>query len=310
MANLETAAYRIEPLPLAAAKRIEVPGLAQQQLGCALVLLNLSAAFVIVELAGSILTRQRDAFTGLFFILLTAALAGGVTLPVLRKRRAERVRALEEADLKARRETADLEASKLTNRTADLLRRSNETAEKLPACLHDASAWLTQAGLEYNEKAYSSFWDAMESAATDLRGFRDLAQQLTRDSAIYQGMLSDRTHNFPALGIKTRTLPDPTHALTEFQRLLRSGQTNFEFATIWEHRTTRDVLLAGFRNLGEAVSNLRFGVEGAVSELHQAVSSDLAQLLDEHVRTREASATQAKDHLERLDQIHKQLETP
>jgi hypothetical protein len=96
--------------------------------------------------------------------------------------------------------------------------------------------------------------------------------------------------------------------LKELQRVLRLGQTNFEFATIWEHRKTREVLISGFRNLGEAVSNLGFAVQSAMDELKVAVSSDMAQLIEEQVRSRQASAGHAADHIEKLDQIHKQLE--
>ncbi|MFY9825459.1 MAG: hypothetical protein WAM82_29060 [Thermoanaerobaculia bacterium] len=88
------------------------------------------------------------------------------------------------------------------------------------------------------------------------------------------------------------------------------GQTSFEFATIWEQRRTREVLIAGFRNLGEAMSNLRFAIQGSVEELKGALSSNIAQLLEEQVRTREANAEHAAEHSDKLGEIHKRLSGP
>jgi predicted RecB family endonuclease len=66
-------------------------------------------------------------------------------------------------------------------------------------------------------------------------------------------------------------------------------------------------VIAGFQDLGEAVSNLRSTVQGSVDDLRSVVSSDSAKLLAEQVRLRETSGKNAAASLQALDAIHKKL---
>jgi hypothetical protein len=307
MANIETAGYWVEPRPPAPPEPVTPPPLVRDDLAGWVWAIPFVAALLMVALI-SPLTKNPGAGFAMFVVFLLPASAA--TLGVLRQRRAEKIRRLEAANLAAREAAAEKEATNLAGNAAVLLQRSKVNSQKLLSYLDNASGWLARAQGEYDQKAYGPFWDAVEQGALNLAGFRDIAQQLSHDSGSYYQMLSGRIHTFPVLGITSSTLPDPSAALTELQRVLRAGQTNFEFATIWEHRKTREVLIEGFRNLGEAVSNLQFGIQGAVDELRGAVSSDMAKLLEEQVRTRDTSALQAGEHLDMLDQIHKRLENP
>lgn len=81
------------------------------------------------------------------------------------------------------------------------------------------------------------------------------------------------------------------------------GQTNFQFANIWEHRRTREVLIAGFRTLGEAINNLGATIEYSVSDLQRSISSDIANLVEEGIRTREAFDKRMVEQNRMLDNI-------
>jgi hypothetical protein len=93
--------------------------------------------------------------------------------------------------------------------------------------------------------------------------------------------------------------------MEEFRHVVRKGQTNFQFANIWEHRKTREVLIAGFRTLGEAIDNLSSVVEREISSLSATLHSDLVQLVEEQIRTREAAEKSAEEQAKTREEVEK-----
>ena len=91
--------------------------------------------------------------------------------------------------------------------------------------------------------------------------------------------------------------------LSTLRRIVRMGQTNFQFASIWEDRRTREVLIAGFRTLGEAVNKLGPTIENSVSNLQASISSDVAKLVDEEIRARDVLSTRLLEQNRMLDNI-------
>ncbi len=81
------------------------------------------------------------------------------------------------------------------------------------------------------------------------------------------------------------------------------GQTNFEFANIWEHRRTREVLIAGFHTLGEAVNNLTSVVDSSFYALQESLSTGVAKLVEEQIRTRETFDKRMVEQNRMLDNI-------
>ena len=71
-------------------------------------------------------------------------------------------------------------------------------------------------------------------------------------------------------------------------RLMRLGETNFQFASILESRKTRKAIVAGFRSLHDAIDDLGYRIEDTLSDLKDSMSSDLANLVEEQIRTRES----------------------
>jgi hypothetical protein len=195
------------------------------------------------------------------------------------------------------------EAASLTSSLETTYQSSQTLVADLPKHLSKASALLKQAETEYKDNAFAPFWDAIENAARQLGAFNDKAKQLTKNAEGYYRMLDGRKHTFPSFPIKSRTIPDATSALNDLRRIVRMGQTNFQFANIWEHRRTREVLIAGFRALGDAVNNLGATIEYSISDLQQSISSGVAKLVEEEIRTRETLDKRMVEQNRALDNI-------
>lgn len=135
-----------------------------------------------------------------------------------------------------------------------------ESSKKLVAELREnldqATNWLQHAESEFRENAFDPFWVAVENGAKNLAGYNSKARTLSENANQYHLKLKDREHTFPVFPIQGKTIPDASFAAREFRRIVRMGQTGPTFAIIEQHRRTREVLIAGFRTLGDAVNNL------------------------------------------------------
>jgi hypothetical protein len=178
------------------------------------------------------------------------------------------------------------EAKSMTFSLTHMYETSVKLSNELPFHLEQASIFLQNAEYEFNSNAYAPFWDAVEGAAQHLAALNDKAQQLSQNANSYYRSLQGQNHTFPAFPVQRHSIPDASAVLADLRRIVRQGQTNYEFANIWEHRRTREVLIAGFRTLGDAVNNLGGTIELAISNLQQSVSSDIANLVEQEIRTR------------------------
>lgn len=200
------------------------------------------------------------------------------------------------------------EAASLTSGLTRTYESSANLVTELPQYLNQASDLLKQAEAEYSDNAFAPFWDAVESAVRQLAAFNDKAKQLSKSADEFYSKLDGRKHTFPTFPANTSTIPDPTAVVNELRHIARMGQTNFQFANIWEHRRTREVLIAGFRTLGEAVNNLGATIEYSISDLQQSVSSDVAKLVEQEIKTRESLDKRMLEQNRMLDNIQHQRE--
>lgn len=221
----------------------------------------------------------------------------------LERKKAEQAKRSIEYANQSETKRVENEAASLTSGLARQYESSTKLATELPHNLSQASRWLQQAEIEYKDSAFSPFWDAVENAAKNLAAFNSKANQLSQNAVAYYKQLNGRKHTFPTFPVSMRTVPDPSHELNQLRRVVRMGQTNFQFANIWEHRRTREVLIAGFRTLGEAVNNLGATIEYSVSDLQQSVSSGVAKLVEEEIKTREALDSRLLEQNRMLDNI-------
>ncbi|HKR59486.1 MAG TPA: hypothetical protein VJS64_07105 [Pyrinomonadaceae bacterium] len=166
---------------------------------------------------------------------------------------------------------------------------SIQGARQLSNCLDEASAWLRTAQAEYQASAFSRFWEAVEQAAVWLKDYQRNADEIAKNANKYYRDLNGRKHTFPTFPISLQDLPTSSSVVSELRRLMRLGETNFQFASILESRKTRKAIVAGFRSLHDAIDDLGYRIEDTVSDLRDSMSSDLAKVVEEQIRTRETA---------------------
>jgi hypothetical protein len=208
-----------------------------------------------------------------------------------------------EAERLAQKEATESELSFLTTEASMLtqnLRATYTSSKSLAAELYyhvdRISELMKTTRYEYSSNAFAPFWDAIEDAAKEIAAFNSKTDELSRKADEYYGKLNGREHSFPVFPIQKGTIIDATPLVDEFRKVVRMGQTNFQFANIWEHRRTREVLIAGFRTLGEAVNNVGSTIKDSTSNLEKSISSDVARLVEEQIKTRESLERQVKDN--------------
>jgi hypothetical protein len=168
-----------------------------------------------------------------------------------------------------------------------------------------AQGWLNRARSEFQSRAFGPFWDAIESSAHLLGEFDSATNKLASNSDDYFVGLNGRSHTFPDFPVKPSELPDPQKTVRDLRAVLRMGQTDFQFANIWEHRQTRAVLIAGFSSLGSALNGLSHSLNQSTNRLTSSISSDVACLVQEQIRTRKELEHTRLEHGEMLDNIQR-----
>jgi len=218
-----------------------------------------------------------------------------------RRRQGEQAAAFRRNWLQARQ----MEAWELTQRAAGALTSAAPLATTLPAAFEAARGWLQKAEAEFQERAFGPFWDAIEKAAYNLEEFREGVATANRHADTFYRALQGRRHSFPSFSPRPEAIPDPTPVLEDLKRLVRKGQTDFQFANIWEHRRTREVLIAGFRTLEDGISNLGDAVCSAMSDLQSTLSSGLAEIVEQQISLRETVEAQGEEQIRMLDDIRR-----
>jgi len=92
--------------------------------------------------------------------------------------------------------------------------------------------------------------------------------------------------------------------LDELNATIRKAQTKFEFANIWEHRKIQKILIAGFKNLGEAINNMKNEVVSSIENLENSIKSDFRHLkndLNKGIENFEASQATLNSTLSSMD---------
>lgn len=139
--------------------------------------------------------------------------------------------------------------------------------ESLPKLLRKAELSVKLAENEFHANAFGPYWDAVDQAVMTFRQFRTVAANLPDKHEDYRHALFGHRHTFPRLSFSNEMLPDPLPALKSLEKVVRLGQTDFHFASIWEQRTNRRVLLAGFQTFGEAIAHLHTDVISSLSNI-------------------------------------------
>jgi hypothetical protein len=192
-----------------------------------------------------------------------------------------------------------IEVNRLHLRTRqNIQRQADQTAKTLQGLFDDAPLLISQmkekvesaaqyvndAEQEYRDRAFSPFWDSVECATKTIYQYNVHANDLSDSIKDYNGLIDHLPekighdhieHNFPTFPYSMDQVPVPVKVCDNLKRIVYDAQKDFEFAVIWEHRHTRQVLIGGFETLGQAIGNLQGRINASVHSLKESLSPKL-----------------------------------
>lgn len=224
---------------------------------------------ILSALSPSVAAATRDIDMGQFMLTMMkiGALVGaplGILICWVKLGNKQRAYSLNRANDIAARATREANA---------ILETCERELSNIPNRLREAETWINQATHEYSERALAPFWEAVERAAERLALCNASAERLKAESERYYRLLSDKRHDFPQDPIDG-PVPDPGATLAAFRAIVRKGQTDPQFAMIWELRATRKAIISGFSSFGEAVNNVALSLSSSLADLSASVSQE------------------------------------
>jgi hypothetical protein len=204
------------------------------------------------------------------------------------------------------------EQRRIEDSLANLSGEVNALGAKLPSCISDAERNLDTAEREFSDGAFAPFWDAVEGATTNLATFDDSIRRMTSNATEYLETAKKLDRNAGALQLAQSRVPNPSSIVERLRSVVRKGQKNFQFATIYEQRKTNKLLVSGFSTLGQALYDLQDRMHASLAELRSSVEFSLSDLASTHENVAaalEQDAEARRDHerreLEMLDNIQR-----
>ena len=183
---------------------------------------------------------------------------------------------------KQRAETAKAEQKALqdvedrTRHARAALEAIAKAPRKLTKILKKVERNLSRAENEYSASAYGPFWDQIEAVTEGLKKYNSWLERVEKNADTYRDVLSGWNHTFPSVIINRGDFPDPTSAIHHLGRLVRQGQTNRDFAIIWEHRRTQKAIIEGFRDLQQAIYGIGETVQDSFSYVESSIVRELS----------------------------------
>jgi hypothetical protein len=143
--------------------------------------------------------------------------------------------------------------------------------QQMETAIRTADFHLDVATREFAQHRYAPFWDAMESAAKAIGDCHTCQGWLAFDIDQYVNALSGRIHDFPTWDTAIASIPEVAPALSRFTDLKNAAEADYHFASMREFRETRQVMIAGFKTLGEALRHLENAMVNSIQDLKRAV---------------------------------------
>jgi uncharacterized phage infection (PIP) family protein YhgE len=195
----------------------------------------------------------------------------------------------------------------LRGQIASINEESLSTFEQMTAQLRSAEEHLDQAERDFSEGAFAPFWDSVERAAFALGGFEERVRKVESNLSQYIDLVKKaRTYEikasaFSVSAASAQKLKIASETSRRMNGVVRNAQRNFQFSMIYEQRKTNQILVAGFRNLAQALEEMTWRITQSIDDLSTSVHSMSATLND--------SLRQIHDQRERIaNAIHDQGE--
>lgn len=233
----------------------------------------------------------------------------------------------EAAEKKRREDEAQRDAdeqSRLKRTLEDINTRSIDLSDRLPGHLLDAAQNIRQATVDFTERAYSPYWQSVENAANALARFDEGVNHIARNAESYRETAMDyrgALEPFAVSSVSVDQLEIADDVAQKMGEVVREAQRDYEFASIFEQRKTNQLLVEGFRNLGDAISRMSSEIRSSIRQLDSSVNS-LNNRLDKGlsdaadtservhsqlVRSSSAQAGREKAMVRELDAVRREL---
>lgn len=185
-------------------------------------------------------------------LLISAAIAFVVAFIVVYLSALQRERRFEER-----------RAEQTANRVSEIAEEAKQYVESV---IHDqisrCRSQLSVTESEFADRAFSAFWEAVASSKAGILGIIYAISELKGKAATYNSLLAAESHTFPKFPIDSTAIPVVDDLLEELVRIVRKGETDFEFATF-----NKDY------PLGRSVRQLKAQLEEARKDLNNEVES-------------------------------------
>jgi len=185
----------------------------------------------------------------------------------------------DQAEAKTRFEQKhQVEQERIRNTLLELESAKCKAIEVLPTAISQAEAALDLAVFEFSEGAFNPFWDAVENAITNLvsydNGIRTIASTSKRIPEELGQLDSPPPYNIsPKI-----SLPKAEKTINRMRQIVRNADKNIDFATIFLQRRTNGILVAGFANLGTAISDMGSRIQGSIDGLALTIDASIAKM--------------------------------
>ena len=152
--------------------------------------------------------------------------------------------------------------------------------ERMNSLLESADTHLRSASSHFSNGVFAPFWDCIVHATCDMGRYQETVRELAVHSSLYARSRSSYSIGVVGKEAPILTLPMSSigtlksRAMSTGQRLERivlTAQSDFEFSVIYEQRRTNDILVAGFGNLENALTNMSRAITGSLQTLDQSI---------------------------------------
>lgn len=184
---------------------------------------------------------------------------------------------------------------------------------RMPIHLQEAARSYSRASKTFRDGAFSPFWTAVEAAYGSLASYDADARQVATCAIHYMhavqmlaeaGALSPELSTFPVTLDAQRVKDQQNTVLRKLDAIVYEAQKQPTFATIWEQRRTTAAVVAGFRNLEDAVARMGAQLTASVDQLGKAADSATQAVRSASVDTQWAVAMASLDQQAQVRQLN------
>jgi hypothetical protein len=222
----------------------------------------------------------------------------------------KRKRAKQRAALDKREAERRQAAGRQKNCADSLVRNCKESLddfELLPGHLIAAEESLDQAESRFREGAFAPFWDSIEQAVKELGGFDTRVQSINSRLTAYDTLVKQYEGQPPQFPIDREcasNLAVSARAAERLRSLVYKAQCNSHFAAIYEQRKTKQILVAGFATLADALALMSSQLQSSIGQLASSVGQMSPQFDDSlpaiHINPANSASLSAQQHKEAM----------